>query len=142
MDGVQLAVRLQAISTYCKIDSTVSRMHPEQIVVVTLSNIGISCSRPGRAIEMVTWDDLQAVILETTDEGPFAPDVYWILVGTRGGCVIPQGAMGENELLSRLQTLDGFNNEAVISAMVSTENQRFLCWQRISPQNNAGRAST
>jgi hypothetical protein len=108
-------------------------MQPEQSVVVTITERDISCSRPGGVVESVTWDDLQAVIIETTDTGPLAPDVFWILVGKRGGCVIPQGATGEQGLLDRLQVLDGFDNEMVIQAMASCENQRFLCWRKKTP---------
>jgi len=105
-------------------------MFPEQAVIVTVSEEGVTCHRPNSVVEAVTWDDLQAVLLETTDEGQFATDVFWILIGKKGGCVIPQGATGEKELLARLQTLAGFDNEAVIAAMMSVENQRFLCWER------------
>ena len=76
------------------------------------------------------WDDLQRVEIVTTDHGPFAPDVFWVLHGLKAGCVIPQGATGEKELLERLQALPGFRYEAVIEAMSSTENRRFLCWER------------
>ena len=44
--------------------------------------------------------------------------------------MIPQGAVGEDTLLDRLQTLAGFENDAVIAAMSSTERQRFLCWEQ------------
>jgi hypothetical protein len=70
-------------------------------------------------------------LVETTDEGPFAPDVFWILVGTAAsGCVIPQGATGDAILLERLQKLPGFDNDAFIRAMRSTSNEKFLCWKR------------
>jgi hypothetical protein len=108
-------------------------MYPEQTVVVTITEQGVSCSRPDGAVESVAWDDLQGVIIETTDTGPFAPDVFWVLVGEHGGCVIPQGATGEKELLNRLQALDGFDNEVLIQAMMSSENQRFLCWEKKTP---------
>jgi hypothetical protein len=42
--------------------------------------------------------------------------------------IIPQGATGDAELLARLQRLDGFDNLAVIEAMASTDNWRFVCW--------------
>ena len=90
----------------------------------------VTCHHPNGTEESVTWADLQAVLIETNDEGPFAPDVFWILVGRPGGCIIPEGATGEAELLNRLQALDGFDNDAVIAAMSSTDNQRFLCWKR------------
>ena len=105
-------------------------LDPERGYVVTLSDHEVACRHPDGLIESVPWDELRAVLLETNDQGPFAIDVFWILVGQRGGCVIPQGAHGEAALLERLQALDGFDNDAVIQAMMSTENQRFLCWQR------------
>lgn len=87
--------------------------------------------RPDGRTERVAWDELQAFIVETTDEGPGAPDVFWILLGSaESGCVIPQGATGDKALLERLQALPGFNNQEFIRAMGSTSNQRFLCWER------------
>jgi len=105
-------------------------LHPEQTYRVEISADGVSCRHPHGLVETVRWDELQAVLLETNDQGPFAMDVYWILIGDQGGCVIPQGAIGEQELLRRLQMLDGFDSHAVIQAMLSTDNQRFLCWER------------
>jgi len=105
-------------------------MQPEAAFVVTLTDSGVACRRPDGKVEAVAWDDLQGVLIETNDQGPFASDVFWILVGKRGGCVIPQGATGEDALLSRLQALEGFDNAALIDAMSSTENQRFVCWKR------------
>lgn len=98
--------------------------------MLTISDKGVVFSRPSGPTERVDWADLRAVLLETTDQGPFLTDVFWILVGDQGGCVIPQGIPGEDALLTRLQMLDGFDNDAVIQAMASTSNQRFLCWQR------------
>ena len=103
---------------------------PEQAFVVTCSETEVRCRRPDGMVETVPWAELQAVLVETNDEGPFACDVFWILVGETGGCVIPQGATGEQALLERLQALDGFDNQALIDAMLSTFNQRFLCWKR------------
>ena len=79
-------------------------------------------------MERVAWEDLQAVIIHTTADGPAAPDVFWILAGksTSSGCVIPQGASGNSSLLERLQKLSGFDNDG----MSSTEEQKFVCWQQ------------
>ncbi len=73
------------------------------------------------------------MLIETTDEGPFVPDVFWLLLtkDMSSGCIIPQGAAGENKLLEAMQKrLSGFNNEALIEAMGSTDNGRFLIWER------------
>ena len=82
--------------------------------------------------ETVRWDDLQEVGIVTTDEGPAAEDVFWILLGANGRCAVPGGADGMKELLARLQQLPGFDNGAVIKAMGSTANANFLCWKRSS----------
>lgn len=75
------------------------------------------------------WDELRAVLIETTDQGPFLEDVWWILIDNAGHCKIPQMA-GTEALLARLQELPNFDNDAVIAAMASVENQIFVCWQR------------
>ena len=75
------------------------RQTAEHAYEVSVSDEGVSCQRPDGQRESVRWADLRAVIVETTDRGPFVPDIYWILVGEHGGCVIPQGATGESAML-------------------------------------------
>jgi len=82
--------------------------------------------------QSVRWDDLQEVGILTTDDGPTAEDVYWILLGANSRCAVSGGAQGMNELLLRLQKLPGFNNEAVIKARGSTTHNKFVCWKRTS----------
>lgn len=108
------------------------RLEPESQIKVRFDEEGVLCTRPGGAREFVSWRDLGAVIIETNDTGPFGTDVFWLLLGEGGksGCVIPQGADGETELLDRLQKLPGFDSRAVIEAMSSTEDQRYLCWKK------------
>ncbi len=103
---------------------------PEADWVVTISEVKVTCVRPDGFVESVGWDDLKEVVIATTDEGPFAADVMWLLIGEESGCIVPQGAKGEDELLRKLQTLAGFNNEAVIEAMGSTSNRKFVCWEK------------
>lgn len=105
-------------------------MEPEAQFIVRLTDAGVSCHRPDGLVESVAWADLRAVLIETNDSGPFLMDVFWILIGSQSGCVVPQGATGEDELLGRLQQLPGFDNQALIDAMLSTDNQRFLCWEK------------
>ena len=103
---------------------------PEASFVVDFDDMEIRCKRPDGDVERVRWNDLTRVILRNTDEGPFVPDIFWILEGSQGGCVIPQGATGEDLLLQRLQELRGFNNEAVIASATSIDNQDFVCWEK------------
>lgn len=106
-------------------------VQPEARYVVTFDEESVVCTHPNGTVETVLWDELGAVLLETNDSGPWGIDVLWLLVekGARSGCVVPQGATGEEQLLHRLQELPGFDNKAVIAAMSSVENQRFLCWE-------------
>lgn len=110
------------------------RLQPESQFIVTCDAQRIVCQRPTGESESVAWDDLQAVIIETNDSGPWGVDVWWLLVGRDGssGCAIPQGASGDAALLSALQELAGFDNTQFIAAMSCTENRRFLCWRRPS----------
>lgn len=107
-----------------------ARLEPEGRVVVRVSDCEVVCERPDGTVERVGWDDLQKVAVVTTGDGPFAPDVFWVLHGRTGGCAIPQGATGDRQLLERLQALPGFDNNAVIAAMSSTSDRRFVCWER------------
>ena len=110
-----------------------SPLQPEAQVGVVFDSEAVRCHRPGDKDESIMWTDLDAVLIETTDEGPFVPDVFWLLLckDMKSGCVIPQGATGEEQLLDELQKrLPAFDNQAMIAAMTSTENQRFLIWQR------------
>jgi len=76
----------------------------------------------------VRWAELVEVGIVTTSGGPFAEDVFWILVGADGGrCAVP-GSIAE-PLLPWLQRLPGFDNHAVVVAMGSTEDASFRVWQ-------------
>ena len=102
---------------------------PESLYKVTVSGERIAVTRPDGETESVDWRDLRSVIIETTDEGPFVPDVFWVFVGANSECVVPQGAQGEQGLLVRLQQLPRFDNEQAIAAFVSVKNARFVCWK-------------
>jgi hypothetical protein len=59
-------------------------------------------------------------------------DLFWVLVGRQGGCVVPSEAQGCDKLLERLRQLPGFDYEATIRANKCTDDQSFLCWERTS----------
>jgi hypothetical protein len=80
--------------------------------------------------EAVAWTDLAEVLLLTTDAGPFAEDVFFALRAIDGsGVLVGQGLATEHGLLGTLQArLPDLNNEAIIEAMGSTANARFVLW--------------
>jgi hypothetical protein len=49
--------------------------------VVRASETKVSCTRPNGKVESLEWDDLKIVVIDTTDERPYAPDVFWHLAG-------------------------------------------------------------
>ena len=86
---------------------------------------------PEGEVQLIQWGELNEVGMVTTDEGPFAEDVFFMLLSEdKKGCVIPQSAEGCGDLLSRLQMLPDFNNNALIEAMGSTSNQQFRLWKK------------
>lgn len=111
------------------------KLKPESDFVVDVSETGATCRRPDGKTESVKWNDLQRVEILTTDDGPFAPDMFWVLYGSSDGCVIPWGATGEKELMDRLQALPGFRNDVIVDATSLTTNNQLLCWERT--QQNA-----
>ena len=107
-----------------------ARLEPECRFIVRLSDSEVVCERPDGKVERVAWADLQKVEVITTADGPMAPDVFWLLEGTDGGCAIPQGATGERPLLERLWALPGFDMGTFIKAMTCVSDRRFLCWRK------------
>ncbi|MDI1314404.1 hypothetical protein [Prosthecobacter sp.] len=120
----------RAVAKALSPDTPRTRLDPESRFVIHLSETEVSCNRPDGTIESVRWGDIQKVEVLTNSDGPLLPDVFWLLHGTEKGCCIPQGATGDSELLDRLQKLPGFNNQAFIESMGSTQEALFLCWQK------------
>src|SRR5688572_7900261 len=65
----------------------------------------------------LAWADLANVTVLTTDDGPLATDLFWILSDRDGRTTvsIPMDAAGEHDLLLAMQArLAGFDNMAVV----------------------------
>jgi hypothetical protein len=105
------------------------KRQPERVVITDES---VTRFRPDGVQESLRWEDLVEVGIITTDEGPWSEDVFWVLMASdrKSSCAIPQGAEGADKLLEALQKLPGFDNEAVIKAMGSTSNAKFVCWRK------------
>lgn len=97
---------------------------------VEFDDQAVRCHHPDGVVQSVTWEQLAEVVVVTTDQGPFQDDVFWILHGPAGDCVVPSEAEGADELVQRLQGLPGMDHGQVIAAMGSAANQRFVCWRR------------
>jgi hypothetical protein len=83
-------------------------------------------------IERVTWADLTKVRIVTTNEGPWAEDVYFLSEAADGhGCAVAHGAAIRTKLLEELQSrLQGVRDDKVIEAMGCTGNNSFTIWEK------------
>ena len=61
-----------------------SRLIPESLYSVAVTDTDVRYTHPDGTQEIVEWTDLQAVDVQTTDQGPFLPDVFWVLTLPRG----------------------------------------------------------
>ncbi|MGV9413346.1 hypothetical protein ACWDOP_25880 [Nocardia sp. NPDC003693] len=92
-------------------------------------------------VEEVAWTELAEVRIITTADGPFAEDVFFVLIGATGkGCVVPHSA-ADTGFLARLQALPGFDNEKVIEAMMSVADRQLLVWRRSESSGGGYRAN-
>lgn len=80
--------------------------------------------------EALAWAELREVSIVTTADGPYAEDVFVVLRGAgEGGVMVGQGLAIEHKLLEELQRrLPDLDNEAIIRAMGSTQEARFVVW--------------
>ena len=105
------------------------RLFPESQVLVTIEDEVVRCTWPGQEPATLSLDQLSRVLIKTTDDGPFACDLFWILEGRSGTPItVPKGATGEDDLVAYLVELDGFDHMRMIVAMGSTSNNLFECW--------------
>ena len=122
--GVALR-RLQARAPYL--------ISEEQRFRVTPSPETLTLTHPDGQTIVMAWDDVAAVRLRTSDEGPLSEDVFW-LFDRRDGMPtlsIPNGATGIADLVTMIgSALEGFDHDAIVAAMASTDNADFTAWVR------------
>jgi hypothetical protein len=80
--------------------------------------------------ESVSWENLSKIEIETTDEGPFAEDFFYMLYDKAGdGVVVGNRLAVAYNLLGELkQRLPDIDHKTVLDASGCTENRSFLIW--------------
>jgi len=73
--------------------------------------------------------DINKISIITTSAGPLVPDLFWFLESDSGISIVPSEDRDHN-FLKEVQELPGFDNGAVIDAMISVEDNFFLCWTK------------
>ena len=104
----------------------------EALFRVTADETGITSIAANGERTALAWPDIARVTIRTTDEGPFATDVFWEFdtASRQNALWVPGGATGEGELLQALgERLPGFRHEEVIRAMGSTSKATFVVWE-------------
>jgi hypothetical protein len=107
------------------------RVKFERVSAVRCCGAVIELKWPLRSNAEVAIEEIRRVTIQTTDEGPFDCDVFFVVETIAGRrCFIPQDLAGADDLLILLQKLPGFDNKAVIEAMACVEDRKFLCWEK------------
>lgn len=107
-----------------------------RVAAVTCDDQNINFRWAWGSTASVSLNEVQRILIRTTDQGPFDDDVFFVLETAGKNFVIPQAAPGASQLLEYFQQLPDFNNEAVIDSMGCTDNKEFLCWERVADQSN------
>lgn len=102
----------------------------EDYYVTEITDIYVKVTHPKRETEQIDWNKIEKIKLINTDEGPFLPDVWLILMGNGKGCSIPQGSEGWNKVYDIVSKYDGFNFENVIKSASCTDNETFELWEK------------
>ncbi|MDR0673981.1 MAG: hypothetical protein LBF93_10105 [Zoogloeaceae bacterium] len=103
----------------------------ERKVIVDFNEEGISAAYPDGVTQAIAWSAVECLAIVTNDSGPWDTDVWWLIEGKETRCAYPQGATGDSAALEEYQRrFPGFSDIAVIEAMGSTSNARFVCWER------------
>jgi hypothetical protein len=103
---------------------------PEDEYLITTTEEFIKVEHPRRETETILWKDIEAIKLINTDEGPFAPDIWLVLIGKDSGCLIPQGSKGFETVYNIVSEYENFNFENFIESMSCTDNAEFLLWRK------------
>jgi len=107
-----------------------SGKQPEDYYNVTITDKFVLVEHPKWGSSQIDWKEIVEIKIITTDEGPFLPDVWIVLIGNGSKCQIPQGAKEYDVIYDLISKYEGFNFENVIAAASCTENKEFLVWTR------------
>jgi hypothetical protein len=84
---------------------------------VVITEEELSCEHPKRPKESIRWKDVTEIQLVTTEDGPMNPDRWFIFIGDKGGCSIPDEAQGFDKLWDEIKRrFPGFDHSAYLRA--------------------------
>jgi hypothetical protein len=104
--------------------------NPEDDFTIIITELYVRVEHPQATTSEIQWSDIQLIKLVNTDQGPWLPDIWLILMGNEMNCVIPHGAKNFDEVIERISKYEGFDNDAIGRSMCCTENAEFVLWAK------------
>ena len=86
--------------------------------------------RPFNKPVPILIDEFDEIGIETTSQGPFIEDVFWILKQGRVKLRIGDPHPVFQLLMERFRSLDGFDWKPFTEAMSCVEDRYFVCWKK------------
>ena len=103
---------------------------PEDEFTITITVELVKVEHPKRKTEQVLWKDIKEIRFVNTDGGPAPIDIWMMLIGEHGGCLLPHGTEGCKKVYEIVSKYPGFNFENVIKSMGCSENAQFVVWKK------------
>ena len=97
---------------------------------VTLTDQWLSVENPKHDVETIKWDDIHTIQMVNTDEGPWSPDLWLMVIGKHGHCRIPHEAKGFDAVYEVVSKYKGFDFENFNKSITCTNNAEFLLWSK------------
>jgi hypothetical protein len=119
---------MQLLSFFTIKKGNTEKLNPESKWVVGFVDGKIRTLDYEGVEKMLDINEIEQIIIETNDSGPWGTDIWWKIIGNKDLILVPGGATGESEMLDAFQKFSNFNNKEFIKAMSSVENAQFLCW--------------
>jgi hypothetical protein len=99
----------------------------ERDVHVTVTETDISVNFPTGDSQAIAWTNVNRILVETNDSGPWGADVWWVLEGDGLRCSFPLGATGQDTALAEIRRrYPSFE----VKGMNSVDNATFICWEK------------
>ncbi|HVU02916.1 MAG TPA: hypothetical protein VHE30_14250 [Polyangiaceae bacterium] len=127
-----IALAFASIAILAPLLWTIVRLFREAVPARHLS-VHLKVLPEGLAVgpdDVIEWRDLVEVRVDTTADGPWAPDLFLVLVDAKGRTVSIPSEILPSELIDQVGRLPGFDYGAFIAAQGSTDVATFLCWRR------------
>ncbi len=96
---------------------------------VHFDNYTVWCTKPTGEVSSVRWSQLQTIMHDSMP-GHSGTLSLWVLQGTTQLCVVPEGSLGLEELIAKLQKIPKFKMPADGEAEHDGDRITVTCWDK------------